>query len=175
MADKIASSIENTKMINIRNNVDVYYDPYYDKKDSIMKRDNVYDLFSSKKQSKYSCQSSISELPWLVRIELNKENMLKKDINMMDIKVNFCDQWEKRFNSMRGVKKEKKKLLEQISYCAILSNNDNDIVPIIHIRFSMNKADYSTITNFVDMCIDDIKLKGIKNIKIITGVVPERL
>nr|QBK89339.1 MAG: RNA polymerase Rpb1, domain 5 [Mimivirus LCMiAC02] len=175
MANKIASSIENVKMINIRNKVDVYYDPNPKGKDSIMKKDNVYNLFSSKKQSKYSCQSSISELPWLVRIELNKEMMLEKDINMMDIKVSFCDQWERRFDNMRGIKKEKKALLQQIGYCAILSNNDNDRVPVIHIRFSMTKTDYSIITNFVDMFIDKIKLKGIEGINKIESVFSERL
>ena len=126
-----------------------------------MDKDNVYNIYHSYNPSKRSCQPNINHLPWLARVKLNKEKMLEKGITLMDIKVKFCEQWERRYADLRGTKREKRKLIEKVTQCAILSNNDNDSVPIIHIRFDMSDYNYNTIVDFVDMFIDNFKLKVI--------------
>ena len=68
----------------------------------------------------------------------------------------------------------------------MLSNNDNDVQPVIHIRFNVKDLDKSdkkakgdikfnreTIINFVDM-IDKFKLKGVDNIETINAIIKER-
>ena len=129
-----------------------------------MEQDNVYNIFYSHNPSKYSCQPNVNTLPWLMRIILNKERMLNKDITLLDIKAKFCNHWEKRYKDARGVKKEEKQLLDKITQTAILSNYDNDKLPIIHIRFDMTDFDFSTIIGFLDVFIDNFKLKGVDNI-----------
>jgi len=175
MADQIASSIKNATMKDIRDDINVYYDPKPQRKGGFMEQDNVYNVFYSHNPTKRSCQSNINALPWLVRIQMNRESLLDKNITLLDIKSKFCDQWERRYSNLRGIKKEKKKLLDQITQCAILSNNDNDRVPILHIRFDMKDFNYETIVGFVDLFIEEFKLKGISNIKKINGVVPETI
>ena len=175
IVEKIASSIERTTIGDIRDRVDVYYDPTPFAKDSFMEKDNVTNIFHHTTQSKYSCQPDISGLPWLMRIVLNKEKMMEKDIVLLDIKSKFCNYWERRFNDIKGTKKEDKQLLEKISQCSLLSNNDNDVTPILHLRFDMKDFNYGTITSFLDNIIDGFQLKGIQNIDKINAVVDERL
>jgi DNA-directed RNA polymerase beta' subunit len=175
IVERIASSIEKITIGNIRDTVDVYYDPNPFAKDGFMEKDNVTNVFHHAVQSKYACQSDISGLPWLMRIVLNKEKMMEKDIVLLDIKSKFCNYWEKRYTDIKGIKKEDRQLFEKISQCAILSNNDNDIVPILHLRFDMKDFNYKTITSLLDNIIDGFKLKGVQNIDKINALVEERL
>ncbi len=175
MADKIASYIKYTTIADIRKRVDVYYDPNPYKKGGFMDRDNVYNAFYKHNPGKNSCQSDISRLPWLMRIQIDKEKMMDKEITLLDIKAKFCYNWEKRYTAIKGIRKEEKQLLEKITQCAILSNNDNDIVPTIHIRFDMKDFDFNTIVGFLEVFVEDFKLKGIKGVEKINSVNPERI
>lgn len=165
LANKIASYIRPTTISDVRDRVDVYYDPYPQEHGGFMERDNVHNLFYSNKPGKHSCQPTVNGLPWLMRIELNREKMLTNNIRLLDIKSKFCNYWEKRYKDVRGLKKEEKPLLDKITTCAILSNNENDKNPIIHIRFDMTDFNFTTIVNFLDIFIDKFKLKGLDGVE----------
>ena len=162
-------------MRDIRKRVDIYYDPNPYKKGGFMEKDNVYNIFYSHKPGKYSCQADITTLPWLMRIELDKEKLMEKDITMLDIKSKFCTYWERRLTDTRGIKKEEKQLLEKITQCAIVSNSMNDRIPILHIRFDMADFNFSTVIGFLDKFIEEFKLKGISSINEINGVIDDRV
>jgi len=104
-----------------------------------------------------------------MRIELDKEKLLIKEVSLLDIKSQFCFAWEKRFIDIKNIKREKKQLIEKINQLAILSNTDNDDIPIIHIRFDITNFTQSTLVDFMDMFIDEFKLKGISDIEDIRG------
>ena len=60
------------------------------------------------------------------------------------------------------------KIINKITNIAILSNSDNDIQPVIHIRFNGKDVDKvkdpfnrETINDFIGHIIDKFKLKGI--------------
>lgn len=169
IANKIASHIKHTTMMDIRNRVDVYYDPYVHSKDGYMAKDKVSKIFYSYNSSKNTCQKNIDNLPWLIRIKLNKDKMLENNITLLDIKSKFCTAWERRRKDMKSVKKDNRLLLEDITQCAILSNDDNDVIPTIHIRFDMKNVSYNTISSFLDAFVDNFKLKGLDNINMILG------
>ncbi len=175
MANKIASYVKYTTIGDILDQVDIYYDPLPYSKNSFMEKDNVYNVFHSYNPSKFSCQSDINDLPWLIRLELDKEKMMEKNITLLDIKAKFCDYWEKRYRETKGIRKEERVILEKITQCSVLSNNDNNKTPIMHIRFDMTEFDYSIMIGFLDAFINNFKLKGIKSIKDIINVVNDRV
>jgi DNA-directed RNA polymerase beta' subunit len=175
MADKIASYVKHTTIADIRKRIDVYYDPNPFKKDSFMEKDNVFNVFNRHNPTKNSCQNDITGLPWLMRIELDKEKMMNKEITLLDIKSKFCSNWERRYKDIKKVKKEEKQLLEKVTQCAILSNNDNDKISIVHLRFDMKDFNFGTIVGFLDVFVENFKLKGIKGIAEINSVSPERI
>lgn len=175
MANKIASYIKYTTIEHLRKRIDVYYDPNPFNKGSFMDKDNVKNIFHSHNPGKYSCQSDITSIPWLMRIELDREKMMSKEVTLLDIKSKFCNFWEKRYNNMKGLKKEERLLLDKVTQCAVLSNNDNDSTPIIHLRFDMNNFDFGTIVNFSTVFVDNFKLKGLNGIDDIHGTPEERL
>jgi DNA-directed RNA polymerase beta' subunit len=182
MAHKIASHIKHTTLGEIRGKIDVIYDPHPDAKNSIMERDNIKQVFHHNKGTRTGCQSDITGLPWLMRIELNREKLLEKEVNLLDINSKFCSWWEKRFSDSKNMKKEEKKVITKITQIAVLSNTDNDKVPVVHIRFNVKDADkdkdkfnLSTIDNFIDHIVDVFKLKGIHGITDIPAIQEDRL
>jgi DNA-directed RNA polymerase II subunit RPB1 len=171
IAYRIGSNIRHTTFGELKNKVEIYYDEY--KEDSeIMKKDNIKHIFSKKN---LGCQNNISGLPFLLRIELDKEKMLEKEVTLLEIKAKFCNWWGTRFSDPKSLKREEKKLFNKITQLSILSNTDNDPVPIIHIR--LNGKDYendvfdlATIHEFIDVVIDKFKLKGINDVKDIPAI-----
>ena len=181
MARKVASNLKYTTIGDIRGRINIYYEPEPDAESSIMKDDNVRHVYYNQKSSKNSCQSDYKNLPWLMRIEMTKEKMLEKEISLLDIKSKFCNWWEKRFIDSKLLKKEEKKVINKITNIAVLSNTDNDIQPVIHIRFNVKDADKTKdpfnremLNEFIDQIIDKFKLKGIESITNIDDIAPEK-
>jgi DNA-directed RNA polymerase II subunit RPB1 len=174
MANKIASYIKHTIIDDLIQKIDIRYDPNPFSQGGFMEEDDVENLFQVYNQTKSSCQSDIDNLPWLIRLELNKEKMLEKDVTLLDIKSKFCYNWSRRYDDIKNTKSIKKNILDKVTQCAILSNYDNSPTPIIHIRADMNNFDYSTLINFKDFVLG-FKLKGVSGINEIDDINHERL
>ena len=138
MVNRIASYLKYTTIEQIRKKIDIYYDPKPLAKEGFMEKDNVKQIFYSLNGNKNSCQSDVTKLPWLIRIELDREKMLNKEVTLLDIKSKFCNDWERRYQDIKSLKKEERILLEKITQCIVISNTDNDHIPIIHLRFDIS-------------------------------------
>ena len=112
MAERIGSYIEHTTIGDLVNKIDIYYDPQPRAKGGYMDRDGVNKLFYSQSASKLACQSNIDSMPFLVRLTMNREKMLEKGVTLLDIKIKFCDRWEKRYVDTKGTKKEEKDIID---------------------------------------------------------------
>lgn len=181
MARKVASNLKYTTIGDIRGRINIYYEPEPDSENSIMKEDNVKHIFYNQKSSKNSCQADYKGLPWLMRIEIVKEKMLEKEISLLDIKSKFCNWWEKRYIDSKLLKKEEKKVINKITNISVMSNTDNDLQPVIHIRFNVKDVDKTRdpfnremLNEFIDQIIDKFKLKGIESITNIDDIAPEK-
>mgnify|MGYP000149051844 CR=1 FL=1 len=176
MAHKIASHIKYTTLGDTRGRINVYYDPNPTAKGGHMESDNIKNInFNSK-----HIQTDINALPWLMRIELDREKMLEKEVTLLEIKSKFLSWWEKRFNDTKVIKGEEKKVLNKINQLTILSNSDNDKQPVLHLRFNVkdgekDKFNMNTVDNFIDLIVDKFKLKGLNSIIDIPAIQEERL
>lgn len=186
-AHNIGSYLSKTTLGSIRGRIDVYYDPQPHAKGGFMEKDGVTEPFYSKKITRNGCQATIDNLPWLYRIEIDKEKMLDKEVTLLDIKMKFCMWWDKRHVNAKK-KKEKMSGLKKITSFAMLSNSDNDPQPIIHIRFNVKDLEKETrikgsnlninfnrktLTDFIDL-LDKFKLKGVDNIDRVTAITKDR-
>lgn len=158
--EQIKAYIKQTTLKEVRNNIEVYYDPNND----FSKTDNIGKAFYKKDVQSDSYVSNINHLPWVIRIKFNKEQLLFKNIELIDILSKFYEVWENRYDNIKRLQKELKQVYECIVKCGIASNNDNDLNPIVHIRFDMINYNINVIHNFIDMVIDKINIKGISNI-----------
>jgi DNA-directed RNA polymerase II subunit RPB1 len=183
IAHKIASHIQYTTIGDIRKKVDIYFDSEPNAENSISKRDNIRDVFykSEGKDHGKTAVHELHNLPWLVRVEIDREKMLDKKVTLLEIKSKLASWWDKRFLDVKNIKKEEKKVMGKISALSILSNTDNDAQPVIHIRFNVKDIDKTkdifnidTLNDFVDLVIDKFKLKGISEI-MGTEVINERM
>ena len=169
MAKKIASYMKYTTLKDIKKATQCYYDPLPNEKGSIMEKDNVTRTYYHSNANKNSCQGDINALPWLIRIELDREEMLDKEVTLLDVKSKFCNAWERRFSD-KNVKGNEKYIYETIPSIAMLSNTDNDKQPVIHIRFDMVKYSMTIINAFIDEIIDEFRLKGMPSITEISTI-----
>ena len=162
--NKLNNTISYLNYLSIREllyTVEIYYDMKTNNKyDSHLINDNVSNPFYINNQ-----KTDIKLLPIVFRIKMNMEKMLDKNITLLDIKTKFISHWYLYFNNAKNLKKNEKDVITKIIRCAILSNSINDNEQIIHIRFSMISFNYDLITDFLKIILDDIKLKGINNIK----------
>jgi DNA-directed RNA polymerase II subunit RPB1 len=168
-ANKIASYIKFTTIKDLRKKIEIFYDPNPTEANSFMEKDNVNNIFHTYQQSKTCCSNTIDGLNWLMRIEFDKEKLMNKEVSLLDIKSQFCFSWDKRYQDIKNIKREKRQIIEKITQLAVLSNSDNDNVPVIHIRFDMTNFNSATLVDFMDIFIDEFKLKGMPNIEDVRG------
>ena len=164
-ANKIASYIKFTTIKDLRNKIEIFYEPSPDDFDGFITKDNVGEPFYTFQANKQCCASSIDGLPWLMRIEFDKEKLISKEVTLLDIKSQFCFAWEKRYSDIKGMKRDKKQLIDKITQIAVQSNTDNDEIPVIHIRFDMTNFTQTTLIDFMDIFVDEFKLKGMPGIE----------
>ena len=168
-ANKIASYIKFTTIKDLRTKIEILYDPNPYNPNGYIVTDNIGVPFYTYQSNKQCCSNSIDGLPWLMRIEFDREKLLNKEVSLLDIKSQFCFAWEKRYTDIKSIKREKRQLIDKITQLAVLSNTDNDDVPILHIRFDMTNFTQSTLVDFMDLFVDEFKLKGMAKIEDIRG------
>ena len=179
---KLAKSISNiiiyVVLKDIRKELQVYYEPFYDAENNIMSIDDVSEIYYEDNISN-GCQNNINGLPWLIRIRLDKSKMLDKEITLMEIKQKICNMWKNRFIENIYTNKIVKKVLNKIYNIAIISTKEDNLNPYLHIRF--NAKDYNnsqftkkTINNFIDYFIDNFKIRGVENINSNYNIVKEK-
>jgi DNA-directed RNA polymerase II subunit RPB1 len=106
-------------------------------------------------------------MPWLIRIEIDREKMIEKDITLLEIKAKLFDWW---INQSKINKKEEKQILTKINNIIILINNDNHPHPVVHIRMNfknITKKDNLNVdyfNNIIEVLIEKFKIKGFDDI-----------
>ena len=156
-ANQIKLYAEEIKLNTIYTKLDIYYDP-----DLVyIEKDNVDNLYYVNNVNLKKCNENITKMNWLIRIELNKNILLDKHLTLFQIRSKFC----KFINDSKLVlKKDQKSVIEKMNSCAILTNYDNDIIPIIHIRLELNKFTMSDIINIKNIFLEKLQFRGIPQI-----------
>ena len=157
--NKIASYLTHLKIKELITSAEIIYD--IGSNDEISKsiiEDKVSGPFFVNNQ-----KAELSTMPFVFRIKLNMETMHDKETTLLDIKTKFISYWTKNFTNFKNMKKLEKDIFSKISRCAILSNTavNNQI---IHIRFNMSSFNYNLLTDFLNIVLNQITLKGIDNI-----------
>jgi DNA-directed RNA polymerase II subunit RPB1 len=167
---KIKSNLKYTLFNEVRKRITCFYDPNPKFNEGITKKDNIIPVaFGQKGASKTSCQQEIHHLPFLIRIEIDREKIAEKEIKLMDIVSQFCNWWELRYVDTKNIRREERRVMNKITQLATLCNGDNNQEQVIHIRFNArdyekDKFDLNTINDFIQYVLDKFKLKGINDI-----------
>jgi DNA-directed RNA polymerase II subunit RPB1 len=169
MANKIASYLKHTTLNDLTDKLEVYYDPD-PFNNSYRDIDNATKDFKVINPTDKTCSNNIKKLPWLFRLILNKNSMLEKNTNLLDIKSKICTFWLKKLSLLTNLRKEERILLSKVNQISVSSNFDNSIIPILHIRVNFNEVTYNIINGFKKMIMEKFKLKGITNINKINDV-----
>jgi DNA-directed RNA polymerase beta' subunit len=158
----IASYLKHLTIRELISSAEILYsmDINNDELSKMIESDKVSNPFFVNNDAK----DNIKSLPFIIRLTMNLEKMMDKETTLLDIKTKFVTYWYKNFSNLKNVKKSHKDILVNVDKLAILSNNDN----IIHIRFRLNEFNYNLLTQFMNIILDVITLKGIDNIENVT-------
>ena len=159
-ANLISSYLKHLTIRELISSAEILYsmDINNDELSKMIEGDKVSNPFFVNNDSR--SDKNIKSLPFIIRLKMNLEKMMEKETTMLDIKTKFVTYWYKNFSNLKNVKKSYKDILVNVDKLAILSNNDN----IIHIRFRLNEFNYNLLTQFLNIVLDVITLKGIDNI-----------
>tara|TARA_B100000787_G_C16186313_1_gene294862 strand:+ start:128 stop:1216 length:1089 start_codon:yes stop_codon:yes gene_type:complete len=143
--------MELTKLVDVLNSVNVYYDP--DDNNTLIQEDKellqIYKVFSEVDDE---LKDNTSSSNWIIRLELNKDKMLNKDITMELIYY--------RLNVLFS---------EDIS-CVYSDDNSNKLIFRIRV-LKKKKGDFNKINDInhikstVNNLLEKVVIKGVKRIK----------
>ena len=170
-ANIISSSILYTTIKDVIDNYEMIYDKDTNNSGYSVKDKVTKPLFINLKSS----SKNIESLPWLLRIKLDKNKLIEKNVTMLDIKTSYIKFYRKFIHDLKGIRKLQKKIITSIVSTCILSNNDNSDEPIVHIRFDIIDFNYELLLNIKSWILDNFNLKGLNNIKKIDGIYSSRL
>ena len=163
--NKITSYFKHLTIRELIDSVEMYYSVNGDDKLSqLLKKDNTSIPFYIN-----NIKKGAESFPFVFRLKINLEKMLEKETTLLDIKTKFIAYWYNNFSNFKVMKRNIKELISKITKLAILSNTDN----IIHIKFDMSVYNYTILTDFLNLVLDSVTLKGIDNIES-TDIIEER-
>jgi DNA-directed RNA polymerase beta' subunit len=158
-AYKIASYISYLTLQNIVLKSDIGYDP--DIKNGYLKIDNID---PNTAMQIYDVKLDLKKLPWMFRFSINRDMLYAKKLKLSEIKINFVKFWKNKLQNIKNNNKLDKDIFNRVISCAILSSNENNIQPIIHIRFELNNYDLNKIIELQDYILSNFNLKGLDGI-----------
>ena len=127
--------------------------------DTVITNDQVTNPFYINNQ-----KVELSNMPFIFRLKMNLEKMLDKETTLLDIKTKFISYWYNTTLNTKSMKKIEKEIFSRVNRMAILGSTDSNKDQIIHIRFSMSSFDYTILTDFMKLVLNNISLKGINSI-----------
>jgi DNA-directed RNA polymerase II subunit RPB1 len=160
-ASRIAAALKYVTIGNLVKGAQIYYHQSKDGSDidKIISQDQTGNPFFINNQ-----KADLDSLPWVFRIELDREKMMEKDVSLLDIKAKFTAYWYQLANNTKTMGKVEKDLYSFLSRGAILSNFDTSSKPTIHIRVSLTQFNNQILNNFLKFVLNQITLKGINGI-----------
>ncbi|AYV79578.1 MAG: DNA-directed RNA polymerase subunit alpha [Faunusvirus sp.] len=164
MAQKISAYIKFITVQDIVKKTEIIYDPEPYSQTGYVTKDKVEGVFFIDSNKILQEKNSVEGLHWLFRLSLNKEQMLNKEVTMLDIKTKFITYWHTRYNDAKSLKKNERDLINAISLVGIMSNFDNSKNPVIHIRFEFNTVSFNHLIELLNTIMENFKLKGIPNV-----------
>jgi DNA-directed RNA polymerase beta' subunit len=157
--NKISSYLKFLTIKELIDSAEIYYDNGQNNEiTNKIKDDNVQNPFFINNQ-----KTELSSMQLIFRIKLNIEKLHDKETTLLDIKTKFVSYWQKNFSNFKNLKKNEKEIFTKITRCCILSNNNKNN-QIIHVRFNMSSFNYTTLTDFLKIILEQIILKGLNNI-----------
>lgn len=154
IANLINNKIKQITFKDLHNNIEIVYDPNkrFEKEDEIM---NNLNNDESKDPLKIN---------WLFRIFINKERLLLNSLNLMDICMKI-DEFLRNRNIQLKRSKINKTLIQKILNYEILTNNENNDKPVIHLRLQLREIDINTLNNIISNILDSLIISGIPDIE----------
>jgi DNA-directed RNA polymerase II subunit RPB1 len=157
---QLSSALKYTSLLDITKRVQIIYDSLPNNENSKTLKDNVHNPLFLSIQKK----TELDKLPILYRFILDKESLLDKSINMLELKILFIKFWKNKTMDMKGLKRQDKEILNQIVNICILTNKDGNDNPVIHIRMNLQEYSIEKFDKIKLLIMGEFVIKGFSKI-----------
>ena len=157
-AKRIASYIEYTDLISMTHFTQIIYDPDCNSVD-----DKVGKPWFIKGDD------SLLNVPWMLRVCLDRAQLVQRDVVLMDLKTKLVEFWSSQGVSTQ-LKRSDKILIEKVSNLAVQITSDVDNHPCMHVRYNMAHYCKQDMLDFRDFVLRNVRQKGIEGIKSISDI-----
>ena len=152
----IAASIQYTTIKDLIISYEMIYDVHTDASGGYTDIDKVSNPFFVNLKSSTKKYES---MPWLMRIKLDRNKLIEKNVNALEIKTSYIKFFKNFLGEAKGIKRTDKKILTSVIGSCILSNYDNSEEPTIHIRFDIINFNLELLLEINEWVIDNFKLQ----------------
>tara|TARA_Y100000768_G_C23989935_1_gene691691 strand:- start:3020 stop:7537 length:4518 start_codon:yes stop_codon:yes gene_type:complete len=180
-AQEIMYKLEHTRLRDIVDSVSICFDP--NDMNTLIKEDgDLMDQFNQFEKDLAECTETYDDddekSKWIIRIELNKEDMLDRNITMDDVHFAIVNSWEKNILSCAYSDYNDDNLVFRIRLHEVLSNKKKSAKDTEQKSLDQSDEIYM-LKGFQDQLLNNIVLRGIKQInkvlprKIMDGIVED--
>lgn len=164
VAKKIASYIEYTDLISMTKYTQILFDP-------IGTENNKTSVLTDKVGKPWFIKGdeSIMNVPWVLRVCLDRNQLVKRDVLLVDLKTKLVEFWGSH-GAINQQKRSEKALVEKVSNLSVQTTTDTDDHPCIHIRYNMTQFSKQTMLDFRDFILQNVRQKGIEGITSISDI-----
>lgn len=154
-ARRLLNTIENTLLDDIIMSCKVLWDTTSGPKD-------IRELFTIVGPSVTDQEMLGLSAPWVISFEIDRMAMLRKELDLMTIKLNFVRFWEEVMFDQKGYKRKEKDLLSLVNSLYIYSTAENDKDSCtIYVRVDFKEYRMGYLAELVYFLRDKFRVKGI--------------
>lgn len=150
----LASYIKQTMLREIVDSADIMYDPTPTQENS----QHIKDKMTTNGFPLGARSANLDLTPWVIRLHINRDKLVEKELNMLDIKTKIVASWAKY---LRDTKKD---IFNNITHGVVYSTLDNSPTPTVHIRLGMNEVSLDALIQIQEIVITQFQLQGLKDI-----------
>jgi DNA-directed RNA polymerase II subunit RPB1 len=159
---KIASFIEYTDLFTMTHMTQIIYDPILDSSTSTLTDPVGKPWFIKGDESMFN-------VPWALRVCLDKSKLTHSDIIIMDLRTKLVEFWGTRGN-VAQLKRSEKSMIDKVTNLAVLITNDAVDVPCMHVRYNMSEFNKKNMLEFREFILYSVRQKGIEGIESISDI-----
>tara|TARA_B100000674_G_C37980474_1_gene981939 strand:+ start:7978 stop:12525 length:4548 start_codon:yes stop_codon:yes gene_type:complete len=157
MAEFVKNQIEYTLLKDVVDKAQIYYEPNNSNFESMINEDNaILNIYKEFLDLEYD-ETAPELFPWIIRFIFNKEKMMEKGITMNDINLSILNYDSQNLNYIFS-DDNSKDLIGRLSIDSTSFGDKNQGI--------QKQSDIiSTVKNLLSDVLNNIKIKGIKDIK----------
>lgn len=159
VANALLNSIQNTMLDDLVLRCMVMWDV-----DGTIRPNDIREVFTVHGSTLTEMDMIGVTAPWVFRYDIDKMMLLRRDLDLLTIKMGLAMFWEDITNDQKGYKKKEKELILGISTLCVFSSRESDDTITLDVRVDFKDYDMTTISDTNQFLRERFRIKGVPGV-----------